>query len=85
MRLCARGPSGTFTASTPASFSFRTSAIMRDASTPRGGTISTDDTNSAFASFAAHFDRSANGTGSTDTGGRRSTVAPLPPVDGAGS
>src|SRR5678815_2578973 len=59
MRLCARGPSGTFTASTPASFKRRVSVSIRVASTPRGefvssveivpprgGTISTDDTNS---------------------------------------
>ena len=44
MRLCARGPSGTFTASTPAAFNRPTSASMRVASTPRGGTISTDVT-----------------------------------------
>mgnify|MGYP000276713608 CR=1 FL=1 len=39
MRLCARGPSGTFTPSTPARFSSRTLSSMSFASTPRGGTI----------------------------------------------
>ena len=63
MRLCARGPSGTFTASTPARRSAVTSCSIRLASTPRGGTISTDVTNSPRASFAAHRERSANGDG----------------------
>src|SRR5207248_2043353 len=44
MRLCARGPSGTLTASTPASRSAAVSRSILAASTPRGGTISTDVT-----------------------------------------
>ena len=55
MRLCARGPSGTLTASTPAAFSAATSRSILLASTPRGGTISTDVTNSPRASFAAQL------------------------------
>src|SRR5512138_383889 len=70
IRLCARGPSGTLTASTPASLSFRTSATIRDASTPRGGTISTDVTNSPAAMRDAKRDRSANGV-------ERGGVAPV--------
>src|SRR4051812_50048868 len=64
IRLCARGPSGTLTASTPASLSFRTSATMREPSTPRGGTISTDVTNSPAAMREANRDRSGNGVAS---------------------
>src|SRR5215218_70626 len=65
MRLCARGPSGTLTASTPSRFSAATSESILLASTPRGGTISTDVTISPFAIFAAKCERSANGTGVT--------------------
>ena len=51
MRLCARGPSGTFTASTPARFRARTLSIIWVASVPLGGTISTVVTNSWCASL----------------------------------
>ncbi len=63
MRLCARGPSGTFTASTPARFNPSTPSSILVASTPRGGTISTLVTNSPAAILAAQRDRSAKGTG----------------------
>src|ERR1041385_2429995 len=89
MRLCARGPSGTFTASTPAVLSAFTSASIFVASTPRGGTISTDVTKVPAANFAAKCDRLAKGTGSTplacdvgggkregDVDGRASDVSP---------
>jgi hypothetical protein len=65
IRLWARGPSGTFTASTPPAFSAATSFSIFSASTPRGGTISTDATISPRAIFAAHFERCAKGTGWT--------------------
>ena len=65
MRLCARGPSGTFTASTPATLSASTPSSIAVASTPRGGTISTDVTNSLRAILAAQRERRANGIAAT--------------------
>src|SRR5256886_3963439 len=52
MRLWARGPSGTFTASTPAALSARHCSSIGVGSTPLGGTISTLVTSSPLASFA---------------------------------
>jgi len=49
------------TASTFASFNRFVSASILDASTPRGGTISTDVTNSPAAMRDANRERSANG------------------------
>src|SRR5947208_1862887 len=51
MRLWARGPSGTFTASTPAALSARHCSSIGVGSTPLGGTISTLVTSSPRASF----------------------------------
>src|SRR6266699_2617172 len=51
MRLCARGPSGTLTASTPAFLSARHCSSIGAGSTPLGGTISTLVTSSPRASF----------------------------------
>ena len=42
-----------------------------DASTPRGGTISTEVTNSPCAIFPANLERSAKGTGSIPGAGTR--------------
>ena len=63
MRDWARGPSGTLTASTPASFKLRTPSIIFDGSQPLGGTISTLVTNWLSAILAAKRERSANGEG----------------------
>src|SRR2546430_9838944 len=52
MRLWARGPSGTFTASTPAALRARHCSSIGVASTPLGGTISTEVTSSPRASLA---------------------------------
>ena len=52
MRALARGPSGTLMQSMPASAHSCAPAISRDASTPRGGRISTNATNLPAASFA---------------------------------
>ena len=68
MRDCARGPSGTFTASTPAALSARHCASIGVGSTPLGGTISTLVTSSPRAIFAPHRERSASGTGVTPAG-----------------
>src|SRR5262249_31354552 len=64
MRDWARGPSGTLTASTPASFRLRTPSIIFDGSQPLGGTISTLVTNWLLAILAAKRERSAKGAGS---------------------
>src|SRR2546423_14214965 len=69
MRLCARGPSGTLTASTPAAFNARHCASIGVASTPLGGTISTLVTSSPRASLAPQLERAASGTSSTPAGG----------------
>src|SRR6266545_4595319 len=68
MRLCARGPSGTLTASTPAALSARHCSSIGFGSTPFGGTISTLVTISPRASFAPQRDFSASGTGVTSGG-----------------
>ncbi len=65
MRLCARGPSGTLTASTPPAFSARHCSSIGCGSMPLGGTISTLVTSSPRASFAPQRDFSASGTGVT--------------------
>src|SRR3989442_1356775 len=59
MRLCARGPSGTLTAATPAALSARHCSSMGVGSTPFGGTISTLVTNSPHASLRPQSQRSA--------------------------
>src|SRR2546423_11726069 len=69
MRLCARGPSGTLTASTPAAFNARHCASIGVASTPLGGTISTEVTSSPRASLAPQRERAASGTSATPAGG----------------
>src|SRR2546425_5238227 len=69
MRLCARGPSGTLTASTPAAFKARHCANIGAGSTPRGGTISTVVTSWPAASLAPKHDRLASGTAATPAGG----------------
>ncbi len=65
MRICARGPSGTFTASSPARFSRRTPASMAAGATPFGGTISTLVTSSPAASLRPRRERSASASGAT--------------------
>ncbi len=69
MRLWARGPSGTFTASTPAALSARHCSSMGVGSTPLGGTISTLVTSLPAASLAPQRERAARGTSSTPAGG----------------
>src|SRR2546428_665890 len=69
IRLWARGPSGTFTASTPAALSARHCSSIGVGSTPLGGTISTLVTSSPLASFAPQQERAASGTSSTPAGG----------------
>ena len=68
MRLWARGPSGTFTASTPAALSARHCSSIGVGSTPLGGTISTLVTSSPLASFAPQHERADSGTSSTPAG-----------------
>jgi len=68
MRLWARGPSGTFTASTPAALSARLCASIGAGSTPLGGTISTLVTSSPRASFAPQRDFATSGAGVTPAG-----------------
>src|SRR3989442_13070071 len=68
IRLCARGPSGTLTASTPAALRARHCSSIGVASTPLGGTISTLVTSSPLASFAPQHERADNGTSSTPAG-----------------
>src|SRR5674476_31633 len=63
MRALARGPSGTLMASMPCSAHIFAPAISRVASTPRGGRISTKETNFPAASLAPTLDFSAIGTG----------------------
>ena len=63
IRLCARGPSGTLTASTPACLSRRTCSNIGAGSTPFGGTISTVVTNRPSASLAPSRERSAKRDG----------------------
>src|SRR5881296_2862953 len=64
MRLWARGPSGTFTASTPAALSARHCSSIGVGYTPLGGTISTLVTSSHLASFAHQHERADSGTSS---------------------
>src|SRR2546426_4512297 len=68
MRLWARGPSGTFTASTPAALSARHCSSIGVGSTPLGGTISTLVTSSPLASFAPQHERADSGTSTTPAG-----------------
>src|SRR2546430_12473095 len=72
MRLWARGPSGTFTASTPAALSARHCSSIGAGSTPLGGTISTLVTSSPLASFAPQHERADSGTSTTPAGAVRS-------------
>ena len=65
MRFCARGPSGTFTASTPASLIDCTDFTMASGFGPFGGVISIVVTNSPAAILRPQFERSGSGTGST--------------------
>src|SRR5262245_60735718 len=65
---CARAPSATLTASTPASFNNRTPSSIFEGSQPFGGTISTEVTNSALQIFFAKRERSACGTTCTSGG-----------------
>jgi hypothetical protein len=65
MRALARGPSGTLMQSMPASAQRRAPSISREASTPRGGRISTNETNLPSAIFAPSFDLAAAATGSS--------------------
>src|SRR5688572_25100598 len=62
MRDCARAPSGMFTPSTPASLSKRIESSVFFASTPFGGSTSTEVTNSPRAILRPQFDRSSGGT-----------------------
>ncbi len=78
IRLWARGPSGTLTASTPAARRARACAIMAVGSGPRGGTISTVRTNAPAASRAPSPERSARGVG-----GAPSPAAPVAPAPAA--
>src|SRR5438477_127684 len=75
MRALARGPSGTLMQSIPLSRHSRAPAISLDASMPRGGRISTKETNLPAASFAPSCDFSAMGTfGRAFTGGLPSSA-----------
>src|SRR5689334_21045649 len=65
IRALARGPSGTLMQSMPASAQRRAPSISREASTPRGGRISTKATNLPSASLPPSRDFSAIGTGVT--------------------
>ena len=69
IRLWARGPSGTLTASTPAARSARACSIIAAGSGPRGGTISTVRTKAPAASRAPSPDRSARGAGAAPLAG----------------
>src|SRR5882762_9106873 len=66
--FCARGPSGTFTASTPAFFNARHCSSIGAGSMPLGGTISTLVTSSPRASLLPQRDFSARATGVTPAG-----------------
>jgi hypothetical protein len=68
MRVWARGPSGMFTASTPASLSSLIDSSVDLASQPFGGSTSTEVTNSPRATFRDHFDRSSGGITVTSCG-----------------
>src|SRR6185369_1331397 len=80
MRDCARAPSGMFTPSTPASFNKRIESSVFFASTPFGGSTSTDVTNSPCAILRPHLDRSSGGT-TWMSGGVISTAAADPDVN----
>jgi hypothetical protein len=62
MRALARGPSGTLMQSIPASAQRRAPSISSLALTPRGGKISTKETNLPSANLAPSFDFCATGT-----------------------
>ena len=64
MRFCARGPSGTLTASTPASLIDWTDFTIASGFGPFGGTISIVVTNSPLAILWPHRDRDSSATGS---------------------
>src|SRR5207245_10033775 len=65
MRFCARGPSGTFTASTPASLIVWTDLTIASGFGPFGGTISIVVTNSPCAILWPHRERLSSGPGSS--------------------
>src|SRR5256885_9055208 len=59
MRVCARGPSGMLTPSTPASFKSRIELSVFVASQPFGGKTSTEVTNSPFVILRDQWESSS--------------------------
>src|SRR5687768_607916 len=78
MRDCARAPSGMFTPSTPASFNKRIESSVFCASTPFGGSTSTEVTNSPVAILRPHADRSSGGTTLMSVGVTSTIGVPAP-------
>jgi hypothetical protein len=62
IRVCALGPSGMLTPSTPAPFSSRIASSVFHGLQPFGGRTSTVVTNSPLAILGAHLDHSSSGT-----------------------